>query len=109
MPLTHLQAVNTESKIAIWRMDETFDQLAQLILSHGREDLLPPASFSNEKRRMEWLATRCALLQMHENPKESIFYNEDGKPFLQSGKSHISISHAWPFVCLFVHESRSVG
>ena len=109
MPLIHLQALSSESKLAVWRTEESFVDLAEILIGKGRRDLLPPDSFSNEKRRMEWLSTRCALLQMNNDEQENIFYNEKGKPYLLSGKGHISISHAWPFVCLFIQESRSVG
>ena len=112
MPLIHLQSLQTHNPacmLAIWQTDESFEQLKQLIIDSGREDLMPPGTFSNEKRRMEWLATRCALLLVIGDRREGIYYDEKGKPFLSSGHGHISISHAWPYVCLLMNETLQVG
>ena len=111
MSLIHLQALqdNPAFILAIWQMDESLEQLKLQIMASGREDLMPPATITNEKRKTEWLATRCALLQVNKVKREGIYYNENGKPFLLSGAGHISIAHAWPHVCILMHETRLVG
>ena len=53
MSLIHLQALqeNPAFILAIWQMDESLEQLKLQIMASGREDLMPPASITNEKRK----------------------------------------------------------
>lgn len=80
-------------KAGIWHITESLEQLLG-------EVRLPPAelkaldAFSYEHRKKEWLAARILTEQLSAEKNTRIIYDEYNKPYLQSSKIHISLSHS---------------
>jgi len=94
--------------LSVWQMTEPSDEL-QCFLTP--EELADPAfqKFTYEKRKAEWLATRCLLKQMIGSPFQ-LSYTKLGKPILSHlVYKHISISHSRDFVAVMVHQDKTVG
>lgn len=72
--------------IFVWQIVETQQELQLMIPT------IPVPDFTHEKRRLNWLGTRCLIQDIFKNNPE-IEYNEHGKPFLSNGEI-ISISHS---------------
>ena len=109
MPLIHIESPQPGARLILWKITESEEELTSLVLTGERSDFIPPAIIKSKKRRLEWLATRNAFLQTNNDKAFNIAYNENGKPFPLNNKSHLSISHAWPMVCIMEHESIAVG
>ena len=108
MPLIFFPLTDSGNLI-LWKITESVKELMGLLIENNRHDLLPNENFRLDKRRLEWLAVRCALISSPLLRQENIIYNELGKPLLKNGTGHLSISHSFPYVCLFFHESQNIG
>ena len=94
--------------IGIWELSESLNELTSEFSSG---ELIDPqfVSYTNDKRKSEWLATRL-LLKKILGSDFSILYQPSGKPILNHGKfGKISISHSRDFVAVIVHESKEIG
>ena len=109
MPLINIETPLHDCRLITWKITESENDLIDIVTAGGREDFIPAKEFKSKKRRMEWLSTRCALLQTNHDKAVSIEYADNGKPFLASRKYHISVSHAWPLVCILEHDKHAVG
>ncbi len=92
----------------VWKMDETIDELLNLLPRKEwyREHIA--SRFRTTHRQMEWLAVRVLLYQMLGEEKE-ITYAPTGKPYLADGSSHISISHTKGYVAVILDSAGGVG
>lgn len=94
--------------LSVWQISES---LEELLSAFTREELTDQAfqSFTFEKRKCEWLATRALLKQMIGSAFR-ISYTSSGKPVLHHPVyQHISITHSRDFVAVFIHEDQTVG
>lgn len=89
-----------DNHIAIWQIDES-EQVLMSELEHSVE--LPV----NPRRRLERLAVLNLLKQLGYG--EKYHYQPDGRPYLPSNNSHISISHAGNKVVVATNPQRGVG
>lgn len=104
MPLYHTL---TTPLLGIWKIEETSDELLNLI--EHKELVLPSLeAFSNERRKVEWLAVRVLLYRLlgEELP---IYYSPNGRPFLVDSHWHISISHTKGYAAVMLSRSEQVG
>src|SRR5690606_40641885 len=60
MGLVYLRELNSETKLAIWRIEETADELLSRLQLDEREKARLE-SFGKGKRTLHWLATRVLL------------------------------------------------
>lgn len=92
--------------VGVWKADETIDQLLSSLhcLSLYREKL---TNFS-EKRKHEWLSVRVLLKTLCGEEKEIAYY-PSGRPYLEDGSAHISISHTRGYVAVALHPFHEVG
>jgi len=107
MSLTHTQIDSSSSTSAIWIITESLNELLTLVKLTNSETI-KFKTFLREKRKKEWLATRCLLQTLSEYQNETITYNQDGKPHLSNG-SYISISHTKGFVAIIINDILPVG
>ncbi|MBC8006038.1 MAG: 4'-phosphopantetheinyl transferase superfamily protein [Verrucomicrobia bacterium] len=94
--------------LSVWQISET---LEELLSAFTQEELADPAfqSFTFEKRKCEWLATRALLKQMI-GAEFKVSYSPSGKPLLNHlVYKHISISHSRDFVVVYLHQDQAVG
>jgi 4'-phosphopantetheinyl transferase len=108
MPLKILPTPFQGALMGLWHIQESMDDLTGELHELKRPDLLKNPLFKADKRNFEWLATRVALTKLT-GTQAGIKYDDKGKPHLTHQKGHLSISHSWPYVCLFYHERLSVG
>lgn len=105
--LVEKQSLNNGAIIALWDITETVDELLDIL------DLEPYiieqiSTFSSEKRKLEYLAVRCALNQICNN-KMCIKYLPSGMPYLEDHSQQISISHTGHWATIIIHPTTPVG
>ncbi len=94
-------------QLAVWKMDETVDELLELLPDR---DYYANAMlrFTTESRRREWLSVRMLVFTLL-NEDIKIDYEADGKPFLADHSYFISISHTKGYVAVILSEKATVG
>jgi phosphopantetheinyl transferase len=103
MAIKHLH--RTEDFIlGIWRVEEDEETLK---LKVGGEYFPGLARITNERRRLEWLAARSLLREF--GYEGHVMYHPTRRPFLAHSRSHISITHSYPFVAVIMSEKYYVG
>ena len=91
--------------IAIWKTEETLDELCQLLSIH--KSTLPDRA---ESRQKEWLVIRILLKKLlHLDEIPGLEYDENGKPRLADKASAISISHTREFVGVMMSTKKLCG
>lgn len=94
---------------ALWRISEPEEELLAMLdgTYFPQEELL---QIRVPQRRLEWLACRLALQQLLPQGSEvRLCKNQWGRPYLQPGMGHISLSHSYPFAAAALHPSHAVG
>jgi len=105
----YLKKFVQDASIGIWEINESEDELyQQLNLSVEEEKIF--SSLKTATRKQQWLSYRMILpFLIHENQLNTISYDEFGKPFLNNGVRHISVSHSGKFSALIASPTHSVG
>lgn len=93
------------SKIGVWKIDESLDELISETSNRYSVELV---SFTNESRKKQCLASRIILQKLLKKDEVWIEYAENRKPSLVDSNYHISISHTNEFVAVIIGE-REVG
>jgi 4'-phosphopantetheinyl transferase len=98
-----------DAAIGIWEIKESVDELySQLTLSAEEERIF--AALKTPKRKQHWLSYRMILPYLvSENELSAISYDEYGKPYLNNGVRHISVSHSGKYSALIASPVHSVG
>lgn len=93
--------------IALWDITETEEQLMVLLDNDAvvAEEIVP---FTSTKRRLEYLASRCALNELI-GKEQHICYHDNGAPYLAGNSLNISISHTGHYALVATHPSDKVG
>ena len=106
MPLIlHKDIINGE--IGLWEISEELEDLEHLA-GLSLTDSITYSGISALHRKKEWLATR-ALLRELLGKTITINYHNDGRPYLESCRYNISISHSACFVAIMLHENNIPG
>lgn len=103
-----IQHIEPSYKWGIWKMDETLDELLDMLPQQEtyRQSM---QRFSAEHRRLEWLSVRVLLFTLLGEEKE-IAYHSSGKPYLADNTASISISHTRGYVSVIIGEpGKEVG
>jgi phosphopantetheinyl transferase (holo-ACP synthase) len=93
-----------EFTLGVWRVEEDEATLKELVggtLFPGLDKI------SNPKRRLEWLAARSMIKQFGHNGL--VLYHPSRRPFLANSRSHLSISHSYPYVAVILSHNFLVG
>jgi 4'-phosphopantetheinyl transferase len=109
MALVYLRELNNQTKFAIWKIEETVDELlSKLQLDDAEQEKL--RQFSKGKRTLHWLATRVLLrylLQTNEYihcPSDS-----NGKPYLPDYPYKISLTHSFEYAGVMLSTQGDCG
>jgi phosphopantetheinyl transferase len=95
-------------RAGIWHITEGSGELRSLVHLNESEQHLYD-SFSHDLRKRHWLAYR-ALLQLLLAPHSSeVYYDDFGKPCLNSGSHYISVSHAGEYAAAVCSDKFPVG
>ncbi|MGE8290096.1 MAG: 4'-phosphopantetheinyl transferase family protein [Sphingobacterium sp.] len=109
MSLVYLREIDSQTKFAIWRIEESDDDLLSKLQLDEREKA-KLASFNKGKRRLHWLATRV-LLRTLLNTSRYIDCPSDanGKPYLANFPQKISLSHSFDYAAAMISTEGEVG
>ncbi|MDP1622897.1 MAG: 4'-phosphopantetheinyl transferase superfamily protein [Bacteroidales bacterium] len=95
-------------RAGIWHITETTGELlADIQLSDSETNIYN--TFRNELRKRQWLAYRAILKHFLAPLTTFLSYDHNGKPSLDSGSHHISVSHAGEFAAAVCSETVPVG
>src|SRR6185369_14398144 len=106
MPLREFHQVAMQSGWAVWHITESESQLTNGIIGNIPEEIV------NDKKRLEWLASRQLILTLCNHLGLRYFgvrKDEFGKPFLEKYPHHISLSHSFPYVAAQIDYDHPVG
>ncbi|MCY4778490.1 4'-phosphopantetheinyl transferase superfamily protein [Sphingobacterium sp. UT-1RO-CII-1] len=109
MALILLRQIDEMTKIAIWKIEESSDELvAQLQLNESELSLLP--KLKKGKRTLHWLASR-ALLRHLLQTKAPIYCpsDENGKPYLPDYPYKISFTHSFDYAGIMMSKQKECG
>jgi 4'-phosphopantetheinyl transferase len=106
MPLYKTLTINEKTKVVIWKIEETIEDLLNgILLSENSETRLH--SMKSEIHQKGFLSIRHLLKEF--NIKDiDLEYDEFGKPHLKEGR-FISMTHSFQFTGVIVSEEKSVG
>ncbi|MAC86556.1 MAG: 4-phosphopantetheinyl transferase [Gammaproteobacteria bacterium] len=106
MPLYKTIHVNDFTKVLIWKIQETIDDLTLGIeLTENSQSRL--RSMKSVLHQQGFMSIRH-LLQQVGYADADVYYDEFGKPHLKDG-SYISITHSFTFTAVFISKKQPVG
>ena len=99
MPLYKTITVNPNTKVLIWKIEESFEELSDGIelTSRCRKRV---DGMKSELHRRGFMSVRKLLAEEGYEDKD-LWYDENGKPHLKDGK-YISISHSFIFSAIII-------
>ncbi|WP_374949930.1 4'-phosphopantetheinyl transferase family protein [Mucilaginibacter sp.] len=109
MAIAYRQQVDDDTEFALWKIEETADELySQLQLDDNEKAYTK--QLSKNKRYLHWLGTRVLLRKMLRTD-EYIDCKVDahGKPYLVTLPYHISLSHSFDYAAVMISKSGPVG
>ena len=109
MPIVFNKKIDDQSVLAVWKIEETEEQLITNLQLKAHE-LAIIASLGAGKRMLHWLSTRVLLRTML-NTADYIDcqMDEHGKPYLVNSDTHISLSHSYDYASVIISKNKKVG
>lgn len=111
MPLYKIEKIKEERYLAIWHIEESFDNLLAL-LNPSDVDHALVTGFKNYNKKLEWLSGRlclkllCAKMDI---TYEGVVKNANGKPLLKNNNAEISLTHSYPYAAAVIDKNTAVG
>jgi len=106
MPLYKTIKVSEQTKVMIWKIDESFEVLSKEVTltqnSQARVD-----NMKSDLHRRGFMSVRH-LLAVANYKDEDLYYDSLGKPHLKDG-TYISITHSFNFSGVIISKERHVG
>ena len=103
MPLYKTISIDEQTKVFVWKITESFDQLfSEVVLNDV--SLTRLENMKSESHQKGFLAVRM-LLQHIGHTDFDLYYDAFGKPHLK-GEKHISISHSYEFSALVISDEK---
>lgn len=106
MPLYKSIQTTNQTKILIWKIEESFDALSKGIELTNRCQIRVD-SMKSELHKRGFMSIRHLLAEEGYEDKD-LFYDEFGKPHLTDEK-FISITHSFNFAAIIVSDNHPVG
>lgn len=103
MPLYKTITVNDNTKVLIWKIEESLEELCKGVLLTAHCQTRVDGMLS-EMHRRGFLSVRH-LLAIAGYTDSDLFYDDDGKPHLKDGKC-ISITHSYTFSGIIISDSE---
>jgi len=101
MPLYKTITVNPTTKVLIWKIEESFEDLFNET-TLTEKSLARVCKMKSELHQRGFLSIRY-LLASEGYTDHDLFYDENGKPHLTDGK-HISITHSFIFSAIIISD-----
>lgn len=109
MPFFLETQVNRQTRLGIWKITESPDDLLAELQQEGIQ-LEEYARFNHEERKRQWLSYRLLLKTLLKYPiAPPIVYDIYGKPHLPGSGYHLSVSHSGEFSVVIISEGSKVG
>lgn len=106
MALYKTITVNENTKVLIWKLEESFEELSRNIqLTESCQQRVD--KMRSEIHKRGFMSIRHLLAEFGYTDFD-LYYDEIGKPHLKDGK-HISITHSFDFTGIIVSDSIPVG
>lgn len=109
MALVYLRNLDEQTRFAIWKVEETAEDLTLRLQLNDREKALL-ARLNKGKRTLHWLATRVLLRTMLDTtgyidcPSDA-----NGKPYLANFPDRISLTHSYEYAAVMLSKKGEVG
>ncbi|MBE7178596.1 MAG: 4'-phosphopantetheinyl transferase superfamily protein [Mucilaginibacter polytrichastri] len=109
MALAWRRAVDQDTEIALWKIEEEAEELYGRLKLNEME-MKHLEKLKSSKRHLHWLGTRVLLRELI-GTKEYIncMSDSNGKPYLVDLPYHISFSHSFDYAGVMLSKSREVG
>ena len=107
MPLYLKKELEDKTRIGVWQVTETEEELKAL--SSIPSDELEEISFiRSDSLRRQKLAVRALLDEMFED-KVYLSHHDNGKPYIENCVTNISITHTEKYVAVILNDNEDVG
>ncbi len=107
MPLLLIRKGAHNSRIAVWRVEESNDYFLQALQLTDKEQQAYAAMKPHRQR--EWLSSRFLLHRLAgDKHRHTILKDKHGKPYREDCPQHISLSHSREYVAVILSE-KPVG
>ena len=107
MALYLKKTLENEAEIAVWKIEETEEELKALC-SVPNDEMEEIYWIKSESMRKQRLAVRALLDEMFDE-KVYLSHHDNGKPFLENMVTNISITHTDKYVAIILHDYEDVG
>ena len=109
MALVYLREFDNQVRFAIWRIEESAEELIGRLQLDDREKAIL-GRLNKGKRTLHWLATRVLLRQMLDTPGYiNCPSDENGKPYLANFPQRISLTHSFDYAAVMMSDQGEVG
>lgn len=103
MPLYKTITVNTNTKVLIWNIEESFETLSENVkLTSNCANRV--ANMKSELHRRGFMSIR-QLMALEGYSDSDLYYDENGKPHLNDDK-YISITHSFNFSAIIISDTE---
>jgi phosphopantetheinyl transferase len=98
-----------DATLGVWEIKESVEELWKSV-NLTEQELKYYSYLRSDTRRQHWLSYRLILPHLLKvDELTGIQYDESGKPFLNNGLKHISVTHSGRFSALIASTKKSVG
>jgi phosphopantetheinyl transferase len=101
MPLVKTIIVDENTKVLVWKITETLQDLETIFLCDNSIKRLD--NMRSEMHKKGFISVRYLLKELGYSDRD-LYYIEDGKPLLKDGKN-ISISHSFQFSTIAISDN----
>ncbi|MFC7524942.1 4'-phosphopantetheinyl transferase family protein [Parapedobacter sp. GCM10030251] len=109
MALVYLRELDNKVRFAIWRIEESAEDLIGRLQLDERERAVL-SGLNKGKRTLHWLATRVLLRKMLNTPGYiNCPSDENGKPYLANFPQRISLTHSFDYAAVMMSDDGEVG
>lgn len=109
MSLAYLKELDAHSRIALWKIEESEDELISM-LQLNEAELAKLSSLAKGKRTLHWLATRVLLRYLLQTPEFiSCPSDSNGKPYLPDFPYEISLTHSYDYAGVMLSSAGVCG
>jgi len=109
MALVYLREFDNNVRFAIWRIEESAEDLISRLQLGDREKAVLNR-LNKGKRTLHWLATRVLLRKMLDTPGYiDCPSDENGKPYLANFPQRISLTHSFDYAAVMMSDGGEVG
>ena len=107
MPLYLKKELEDKTRIGVWQVTETEEELKALT-SVPSDELEEISFIRSESLRRQKLAVRALLDEMFED-KVYLSHHDNGKPYIENCVTNISITHTEKYVAVILNDHEDVG